>query len=245
MIWKISLFHISWGMQPPITQVVWNTWRRNRSFPPSWALLSFFVLLSQSQTRGRSSNLIPQRQVCTGTEGPQPSNGASIFSHEATMGTPTGGTAGNVLVLFPPADIWSCLLTTHEAANEHCFFFAWGGERYLYVSLESSHWKLYFISSERRVWSRLVYSLLRYIEVSRCMRSTNEVLFSWLLLCFVKASYIHIRVFAFFSWITVWTGVLWLCILFANLECYYSSGVKMLPWRWGEGGEPLCLIDSD
>lgn len=33
----------------------------------------------------------------------------------------TGGTAGNALALFLPAVIWRCLLTTHDAANEHCF----------------------------------------------------------------------------------------------------------------------------
>lgn len=33
----------------------------------------------------------------------------------------TGGTAGSALALFPPAVIWRCLLTTHDAANEHCF----------------------------------------------------------------------------------------------------------------------------
>lgn len=29
------------GIQPSITQVSWNTWSQNKSFPTSWALVSF------------------------------------------------------------------------------------------------------------------------------------------------------------------------------------------------------------
>lgn len=35
-------------------------------------------------------------------------------------GNPTGGTSSNALRLFPPAAVRRCLLTTHDAANEHC-----------------------------------------------------------------------------------------------------------------------------
>lgn len=43
----------------------------------------------------------------------------------------TGGTAGSALALFLPAVIWRCLLTTHDAANEHCFLCPWASEPYI------------------------------------------------------------------------------------------------------------------
>lgn len=138
MIWKIFLWHgVSLGIQLFITLVARCTWSQNKS-PPPWAHPSFFVLSSQSPTRGGSSNLIPQRQVCTGTE---PSSGqvwnqrkwSQHFQSQGNNGIPTGGTAGNTLALFPPAVVcWP-----HMMQQMNIVFFAWGGESYLYVSVEN------------------------------------------------------------------------------------------------------------
>lgn len=117
----------------------------------------FFVLPSQSLSRGGSSNLIPLQQVCTGTE---PSSGhvwnqrkwSQQFQSQGNNGNPTGGTAGNALALFPPAVICRCLLTTHDAANEHCFLCLRGRELPICLSRKYvSQWKLHFISSWRGV----------------------------------------------------------------------------------------------
>ena len=88
--------------------------------------LSFFVLSSQSPMRGGSSNLIPEQQVCTSTEDSTQRVGnqrkwSRHFQSQGNNGDPTGGTAGNALALFPPAVVSGCLLTTHDAANGHCF----------------------------------------------------------------------------------------------------------------------------
>lgn len=43
----------------------------------------------------------------------------------------TGGIAGGALALFLPAVFWRCLLTTHDAANEHCFLCPRASEPYI------------------------------------------------------------------------------------------------------------------
>lgn len=128
MCWRGPLKHvISLAVQPFIT------WRQNKSFSSFLSPPSLFVLSSQSLTRGGSSNLIPKQQVWAGTE---LSSGqvwnqrkwSQHFQSQDNNGNPTGGTAGNALALFPPAVICRCLLTTHDAGNEHCFLCLRGRE---------------------------------------------------------------------------------------------------------------------
>ena len=106
------------------------------------------------------------------------------------MGEQTGGTAGNALALFPPAVVWRCLLTTHDAANEHCFFLP-EGERDIFTSL----WKIHsgnsnFIACKASLAIRFSGTLeVIFLSIT---------LLSFCILIFFKTSYIHIRVSGFF-----------------------------------------------
>lgn len=144
----------------------------------------------------------------------------------------TGGTAGSALALFLPAVIWRCLLTTHDAANEHCFLC-------LRVSQPSicQAKKKYVFSQQKPIFIHPEGSVKK---VSLLIAPTYEG--HW---WFCKTSSMRPDDFVSFS---EKPAVTWLAILFTKHHCYCWFGcavaLKCLPAAEGEEGEPLCLIDS-